>query len=48
MPAQDATKFGLDPSSVQRILKERKEVEKKTNFCPRDPILRAQCDSCSA
>lgn len=50
MPAQDATKFGLDPNSVQRISKDRENPKNyQSNVsCPRDPILRALCDSCSA
>jgi len=54
-PTVDATKFGLDPSSIQRIKKERQELKEKVNtmteesgVCPRNLYLRELCDSCSS
>jgi ribonucleoside-diphosphate reductase alpha chain len=54
-PTVDATKFGLDPLSIQRIKKERKDLKEEVNkkfsesgVCPRDSYLRELCDSCSS
>lgn len=51
-PAVDAVKFGLDPSSIQRIKSDRKQVLKDAGVadgaCPRDPYLRSICESCSS
>jgi len=50
--AVDPTKFGLDPTSVNRIKAERKDYVNKmaqeTGTCPRDPKMRELCDSCSS
>jgi ribonucleoside-diphosphate reductase alpha chain len=48
--ASDPIKFGLDATSVQRIREERNDSKdvKNGNMCPRDPALRALCDSCSS
>ena len=50
--AVDPTKFGLDPTSIQRIRSERKDfvnkMAKETGTCPRDPKMRELCDSCSS
>ena len=51
-PAVDAVKFGLDPSSVLRIKADRKQTLEDAGVvegvCPRDPYLRAICESCSS
>jgi len=51
-PAAEAIKFGMDASSIVRIRSSRKEAVlktvKETGLCPRDPELRALCDSCSS
>jgi hypothetical protein len=46
----NANKFGIDPSVVDKIKKERQEdsVVKKAPVCPRDPALREACLSCSS
>ena len=50
--AVDAIKFGIDPSSIQRIKDERKQTLKDAGVvdgaCPRDPYLRSICDNCSS
>ena len=51
-PAVDAVKFGLDPNSILRIKDDRKQILKDAGVaegaCPRDPYLRAICESCSS
>ena len=51
-PAVDAVKFGLDPTSILRIKDDRKQILKDAGVaegsCPRDPYLRAICESCSS
>jgi ribonucleoside-diphosphate reductase alpha subunit len=51
-PASDPIKFGLDPNTVIRLRSKRKEkvmdYVKTTGVCPRDPVLRELCDSCSS
>ena len=48
----DAVKFGLDPNSILRIKDDRKQILKDAGVaegaCPRDPYLRAICESCSS
>ena len=51
-PAVDAVKFGLDPSSIQRIKSDRKQILKDAGVvdgaCPKDTYLRSICESCSS
>ena len=51
-PTVDAIKFGLDPSSVNSIKEERKQILRDAGVvdgvCPRNEYLKSICDSCSS
>jgi ribonucleotide reductase alpha subunit len=52
LPITDAIKFGLDPSSVNKIKEERKQILRDAGVvdgvCPRNEYLKSICDSCSS